>query len=327
MIVDAHLHVVPREILRDAAPAEEWRPRVWWEDGTQLAQVGDGRALRSMVREAVDAGRILAEQDAAGVEAIVASPWVSLIGPELPEEAAAIQNDALAALAAAHPGRIRALGTVPLHDPPRAADELRSLMRRPGVVGVEVPTSVHGRFLGDDALRPFWAAAEETRALVFVHPSTGGLGIGALAEFHLWNTVGNPVETTIAAAHLVFNGVLEEHPGLRILLAHGGGALPALRGRLRHAWQHLAHARKRLGSSPDDSLARFLYDTVVHDVGVLQELVRFAGAENVLLGSDYPFDMGSERPAELVRSAGLAGAEEAAILGGNAERLFGGGRE
>jgi aminocarboxymuconate-semialdehyde decarboxylase len=322
VIVDAHLHLVVPEILREAAPEEEWRPRVWWEDGTQLARVGDGPPLRSMVREAVDVQRVLAEQDASGVEAVVASPWVSLIGPNMPEEATGIQNDALAGVAAAHPRRITALGAVPLHDPPRAADELRELMRRPGVAGVEVPTSVGGRFLGDDALRPFWAAAEETRALVFVHPSTRGLGVSALDDFHLWNTVGNPLETTIAAAHLVFNGVLEEHPGLRILLAHGGGAVLALRGRLRHAWERLPHARARLGSSPDDSLGRFLYDTVVHDVDVLRTLVATVGAENVLLGSDYPFDMGSERPAELVRAAGLPPGEEAAILGGNAERLM-----
>ena len=133
----------------------------------------------------------------------------------------------------------------------------------------------------------------------------------------MWNTVGNPLETTVTAAHMVGAGVLDEHPDLRVLLAHGGGALPALRGRLAH--EQAIHPP---GRDVRAAIARFLVDTVVHDVDVLRGLVEAFGADHVLLGADYPFDMGVERPAEIVRALGLAADDEAKILGGNALRLL-----
>ena len=199
------------------------------------------------------------------------------------------------------------------------ADALRAAMDL-GLAGVEVAARVDGAYLGDDRFAPFWAAAEETGALVFVHPSTRGFE--GPRDHYLWNTVGNPVETTIAAAHLVMAGVLERHPDLRVLLAHGGGAVLALRGRLRHAHEHLGAARTALRESVDDSLRRLYFDTVVFDPAVLRALVDFAGADHVLAGSDHPFDMGDPDPAATVRAADLDPAAEAAILGGNAERLL-----
>jgi aminocarboxymuconate-semialdehyde decarboxylase len=158
---------------------------------------------------------------------------------------------------------------------------------------------------------------------VFVHPTTRGFGIEALNDYYLWNTAGNPLETTITAAHLVMAGVLERHPDLRILLAHGGGAILALRGRLRHSHTFQPDARSRLTESPLDSIRRFYLDTVTHDQELLRAAISFAGADRVLLGSDYPFDMGLERPAEPVRELGLDPADEALVLGGNAVRLLG----
>ena len=131
------------------------------------------------------------------------------------------------------------------------------------------------------------------------------------------------METTVAGAHLVLAGVLERHPGLRVVLAHGGGALPALRGRLRHGWSAVAPAAARLREDPEASLRRLYYDTVVFDPDVLRELVAFAGADHVLLGTDYPFDMADARPAETVAAAGLRREAQAAVLGGNAARLLG----
>ena len=161
-------------------------------------------------------------------------------------------------------------------------------------------------------------AAEETGALVFVHPSTRGFA--GPDEHYLWNTVGNPVETTVAAAHMVTSGVMERHPDLKVLLAHGGGAVTTLRGRLRHASQHLAAAPN---VDVEASLRRFYYDTVTHDPAVLRALVDFAGHERVLAGSDHPFDMADPDPAETVRASGVSLTAAAAILGGNAEVLLG----
>jgi aminocarboxymuconate-semialdehyde decarboxylase len=221
----------------------------------------------------------------------------------------------------ARPERLAALGAVPLQEPDPAAGELERLMARGGLAGVEVAASVRGVYLGDDRFEPFWAAAERNGALVFVHPTTRGFDVPALGDYYLWNSVGNPFETTIAAAHMVMAGVLERHPGLRVLLAHGGGALLALRGRLRHAHSFQPQARARLGEPPEESIRRFHFDTVTHDPELLRALIAFAGPERVLLGTDHPFDMGDPGAVAMVRDLGLAPEAEAAVLAGNAERL------
>jgi aminocarboxymuconate-semialdehyde decarboxylase len=141
-------------------------------------------------------------------------------------------------------------------------------------------------------------------------------------EYYLWNAVGNPVETAVTAAHMVLSGVMQKYPKLKVLLAHGGGAILSLRGRLRHAVSFQPQARARLTESVDDSLRRFYYDTVTHDVELLQGLVEYVGPEHVLLGSDYPFDMGVEYPTQIVEELNLNAEDKSLILGGNAERLF-----
>jgi aminocarboxymuconate-semialdehyde decarboxylase len=320
MRIDVHAHVIVPEVTR-----EPWGPRVRWEDGTQVVELG-GREIRSAVRDFVDVDAILAAQEAAGIDHVVLCPWVNLLGYEAAAdeglERCRIQNEGLCALRAAHRERVSVLGTVPLQDPGAAAAELEALMDS-GFAGVEIAASVNGLPLGDDRFAPFWAAAEATRALVFIHPTTRGFTGGAFDDYYLWNLVGNPTETTVAAAHLVLAGVLERHPGLQVLLAHGGAALPALRGRIRHGWSAVAPARAKLREDPEASLRRLYYDTVVFDPDVLRELVAFAGADHVLLGSDYPFDMADARPADTVAAAGLRPADEAAVLGGNAARLLG----
>jgi aminocarboxymuconate-semialdehyde decarboxylase len=324
MPTDFHAHVIVPEITRDAAPSEGWRPRVYREDGAQVVEL-DGRPIRSAVGEFVDVERIVEAQESAGIERTVLCPWIPLLFYEAEPEAGLrrcrIQNDALAALVRAQPERLAALGAVPLQDPESAAGEVELLMDRGELVGVEVAASVRGDYLGDDRFEPFWAAAERSGALVFVHPTTRGFEVPALRDYYLWNSVGNPFETTIAAAHMVMAGVLERHPGLRVLLAHGGGALVALRGRLRHAHSFQPQARARLRDSPEGSIQRFHFDTVTHDPELLRALVEFAGPERVLLGTDYPFDMGDRHAVEMVRRLGLGPVAEAAILAGNAERL------
>ena len=294
-VVDAHAHVVVPGIGADVS----------WQDGVQVVVFG-GREIRSAVREFVDVERIVAEQDVAGVDLVVLCPWVNLLGRETQR-----QNEALAGMVGE---RIAALGTIDLEQP----DQLVELVRDGRLAGVEVPASVGGDYLGHERFRAFWAAAEETAALVFVHPTTRGFQLPVMDDHYLWNTVGNPLETTITAAHLVASGVLDDHPRLRVLLAHGGGALPALRGRLAHEQTFHPPGRDVLAA-----LRRFYVDTVVHDVEVLRGLVDFFGADRVLCGSDYPFDMGVERPAELVRALGLPPEQEEQILGGNALRLLG----
>jgi aminocarboxymuconate-semialdehyde decarboxylase len=312
MTVDVHAHVIVPEITGD----EPWRPRVYSDDaGAQVVEMGC-RQIRAAIAEFVDIDGILAAQDEAGVDRVLLCPWVPLLYYDAePDEGlsrARIQNDALAGLVGDHPERVAALGALPLQDPELAAAELHTLMDAGVLRGVEVAASVRGVFLGDDRFEPFWETAEETGALVFIHPTTRGFDSPAFQDYYLWNTVANPLETATTAAHMVVAGVMERHPELRVLLAHGGGALLAVRGRIRHAHGFQPQAGSRLREPPEDSIRRFHFDTLTHDEVLLRALIDYAGADHVLLGSDYPFDMGDARPVDTVRALGLAPEVEAA---------------
>ena len=326
MILDSHCHVIPAGMLTAAVP-EDWRPVLRRANGRPVVSFR-GRELTSVTSEFADVSVVLAQAATTGVTHLLISPWILLV-PVLapPTEAARIcrvQNESLAATAANYPdGRVRGLGAVPLQDPALAVAELEYLMTLPGMRGVEVPASVAGSYLGDDQFTPFWEAAAGLRAVVFVHPTTTGLGLSALDDHYLWNSVGNPVETAIAGAQLAVGGVLERCPDLIVLLAHGGGALLTLRGRLRRAFAVRPEARSDVTTGPDDLLRRLYFDSLTHDRDVLADLVAFAGADHVLLGSDRPFDMGSDKQLEEIRSLGLCPADEQLILGGNASRLLG----
>ena len=323
MIVDAHCHIIVPEITARSVP-ENWRPVLDTQDGRPSIRFR-GRPLTSVLSEFSDTGVMLDAAARTGVSHLLLSPWISLV----PVDAAAdearlvcqVQNESLARLVAGQPGRLSAVGAVPVQDPPLAARELPGLLAA-GLRGVEVPSSVGRRYLGDDFFLPFWEAAAATGALVFIHPTTRGLGIRALDDYYLWNSVGNPLETAITAAHLAMAGVLERFPRLQVLLAHGGGALPIVRGRLRRAYALRPEAAARITGGPDASLRRFYYDTVTHDADLLAGLVRYAGPEQILLGSDRPFDMGTDHPVDEVRGLDL-GPQTELILGGNAGRLLG----
>jgi aminocarboxymuconate-semialdehyde decarboxylase len=324
MVIDTHAHIIVPEITREAAPEEEWRPRVYWEEGKQIVDYA-GRQIRSALWDFVHIDPILEAQDEAGVDKILLAPWVTLLRYDAtPEEGlriSQIQNAGLSKIATQYPDRVSVLGTLPLQDPELAAGEIQKVMAMPGMKGIEIASSVNGTFLGDEQFKPFWAAAEESGALVFIHPTTRGFSAPVFNEFYMWNTVGNPLETTITAAHMINAGVMENHPNLKVLLAHGGGAILSLWGRLTHGHSFQPQAKSVLKETPEASLKRFYFDTVVHAPEVLRTLIDFAGVDHVMVGSDYPFDMGVARPGDIVRELGLPSSEEQQILSGNALRL------
>jgi len=322
-VIDAHVHVIVPELLRAAAPGEAWRPKVSRDDDGQVVELA-GRPIRSAVRPFVDADEILDSLRTGGIDGAVLSPWAPLlfydVEPQEGLERCRLQNGGLAALHEHRPDRIAVLGAVPLQDPALAAAELAAIMSDGRFAGVEVTASVNGRYLGDPRFEPFWDAAQECDALVFVHPTTRGFAAPVFEEHYLWNLVGNPMETTIAAAHLILSGTMERHPRLRVLLAHGGGALVALSGRLRHGQEHVAAAGPPPAQPADAMVRRFLFDTVTHDPRLLRTLVEAVGADRVLLGSDHPFDMADPDPVATIRAAGLGETAQRAVLGANAAR-------
>lgn len=321
MIVDVHAHIVPPEILATSASAEAWRPRrIDAPDAPYTLLEVAGRRVDWARHEIVDPDRIIANLQALGIDFAVLSPFVGLLRYAAPADeglaSSQVQNDGIADIARVRPDRVAGLGTVPLQDVPRAVRELERVMRL-GLKGVEIGANVNGAWPGERQFRPFWEACAALGAVVFIHP----LGMPTLRDYYLTNLVGNPMDTTIAAAHLVLSGTLEAYPDLRILLAHGGGVLPALRGRLDRG-SAVRPELKHLPRPPSEYLRRFYYDTITHDPTLLRELVAFAGPERVLLGSDYPFDMGTDDPRGDVRAAALGVEVEAQVTGGNAVELF-----
>jgi aminocarboxymuconate-semialdehyde decarboxylase len=206
--------------------------------------------------------------------------------------------------------------------PKQAADELRHAVRVLGLSGAQIGSNIAGRNLDDPELEPVWATAAEVGAFILVHPINVA-GMDRLGSYYLNNLIGNPLDTTIAAACLVFGGVLERHPSLKICLAHGGGFVPYQGGRFVHGWQVRDEPKKRLAKPPTDSLRRFYFDTIVHSAEVLEFLVGSAGSGRVLLGSDYPFDMGMPDGVLQVKNLSIPAADQAAILGGQARILLG----
>jgi aminocarboxymuconate-semialdehyde decarboxylase len=325
VILDCHCHVIPAGMLTDAVP-EDWRPALSQDEGRRVVSF-QGRRLTSITGEFCDVDLMLEQAAAADVSHLLLSPWILLVPvgaePALAARICRVQNESLAEATSRADGRVLGLGAVPLQDPASAVAELEYLMALPGMRGVEVPASVAGSYLGEERFAPFWNAAAECGAVVFVHPTTTGLGLPALDNHYLWNSIGNPVETAIVAAQLATNGVLARHRGLRVLLAHGGGALLGLRGRLRRAYAVRPEARADSATEPDELLRGLYYDSLTHDPAVLRDLVAFAGAGHVLLGSDRPFDMGADRPADDIAALGLSDADEQLMLSGSARALLG----
>lgn len=236
-------------------------------------------------------------------------------------EATRVLNDGLGEFASKRPDKYLALGSVPLADGNDAAKELERIMKL-GLKGVQVLTNVNGKELSDPAYAPFWAAAEKTGALVVIHPN--GFTHGErFRRFYFSNVIGNPLETTIALHYLIFDGVLERHPNLKILAVHGGGYLGAYPGRIDHAWGARSDCNADLPKPPTEYLKRVYVDTVVFTPHQLRALVETFGADHVLLGTDYPFDMADYDPVGHVTSAGLDAKTVEAICGGNAKRLLG----
>jgi aminocarboxymuconate-semialdehyde decarboxylase len=263
--------------------------------------------------------------DAAGIDMQVLSPspghycyWAE---EELAGEIARTVNDALCEVAAKNGRRMVALGTLPMQSPRLAVQELRRCVQELGMRGVEISTNVEGAELSDPRFEPILAAAEELGAVVFLHPAGFTQG-ERLTDFHLNNVIGNPLETTVAVSHLIFGGSLDRLPGLKLVLAHGGGTLASYTGRFDHAHhsrQDCAHCKH----PPSYYLQRMHFDSIVFDPAELQNLVGKFGAERILAGTDYPYDMAESDLLGFIDRVGLSPQDAASILGLNAAKLLG----
>jgi aminocarboxymuconate-semialdehyde decarboxylase len=270
--------------------------------------------------------RRIADMDRMGidVQAVSPSPRQTYYGadPDLGRAASRAINDFIADICGRYPDRFVGLGTVPLQAPELAIAELDRLRKSLGFRGIEIMTHVAGEDLSAERFRPIWARIEELGLLVFMH-SDGFTEAGRFRNHYFANVIGNPLDTTVAVHHLIFGGVLEDYPKLKLVLAHGGGYLPAYSGRIDHAASARPDTCTRIKDMPTAYLKRLYFDSLVYTSHQLEYLVEQYGADHILMGTDYPADMGEIDPIGFIEGTrGIDDAARRAILGGNAARLL-----
>ncbi len=267
--------------------------------------------------------------DEMGVDAQVITPAPGQCYYSVPAEigikAARIVNEGIADIARSRADRIpAAMGSVPLQaGGEAAAAELEHCVKHLGLKGVEVLAHVGGKELSDPTFEPFWAKVEELGAVVFIHPNSYPHP-QRFREHYFSNVIGNPLDTTMALHWLIFDGVLERYPDLKIIASHGGGYLPGYSGRIDHAWGARSDSRGSLPKPPSYYLKKIYLDTIVFTTHQLEAMVKLFGVDKILLGTDYPYDMGEYDPIGHIAACEiLSPSDVAAIAGGNAKRLFG----
>jgi len=326
LTVDCHGHMlVPAadELVRPHLPASQLDAVRYASPYTREVNVQQNKDRWD---DLIGLEKRLAEMDRMGVDVMVISP----VPPQfnyaadagLCAEASTIINDTLAKAAADRPDRLVAIGTVPLQDTDRAIAELDRCMGDLKMPGIEIGANVGQEELSAERLEPFWARAEELGATILLHPTA--FASERLSTYYFTNTIGNPLDTTVAAHHIIYDGVLERYPDLKIILSHGGAFVSHYAARMDHAWGARPDCRGKLKNPPTQSLRKLYFDTIVFSPAQLALLIEQFGVDRLMIGTDYPFDMGEYDPIEhVLQTPGLSAADQAAICGANAVRLFG----
>jgi aminocarboxymuconate-semialdehyde decarboxylase len=313
-IIDVHAHYLPPEAIPRHAIERSGAAVTLTFGNEQIGPVDASIVDFSLQLEALARGRIATR--------VLSLPPFALGDNFSGDESIAFcrdVNERLATISANSSGRFLAFATVPLRDPLRSVDVLREAVESHGLCGVEICSYAGALELDDASLEPFWTAAESLEVPVLVHPHKVA-GPERMALYYMRNLVGNPFETALAAARLVFGGVLARHPRIKIVLSHGGGAFPFIVGRLQHG----AHVRPESNCAlkPRDVLSRLYVDTVVFDPAILRALLTIVPASHALLGSDSPFSMSDGDPVSTVELAIQQGIDREAVLGGTARSLL-----
>lgn len=326
-VVDVHAHAMPLPILESLAD-DGLADLGGLDRGTVVLAPGvsgiaEGAPIPCPVGQ-YDVGSRLAAMDDSGVDvaAVSAPPFLSCttsVDESLVLDVVRASNEAVRDFVAQAADRLVGLATLPVGSE-HAREEAERCIADPGFAGFAIGTYGLGRELDDTVNEELWTYLAARRSFVLLHPSRVS-GPERLADFHLPQLLGYPAETALAVTRLLFGGVLERHD-LVLCVAHGGGCLPSVAGRLDLGWARKDVARTT-SVRPSELLRRLYFDTAVFDPTALRRLVEDAGARNVLLGTDAPFDLAEERPLDLVAAAGLSAGDEALVRGGNAERLLG----
>jgi aminocarboxymuconate-semialdehyde decarboxylase len=327
LTVDIHCHFMsPRavEFVRPhMGPASESAMRFASELTRQILVEQNARVMEPIS----GSERRLAEMDRMGVDIQVVSPgpqaYAYFLDPDLGRVAAGMVNDDLAEMVSRRPDRLKAMGTVPLQAPELAIAEMERCVREHDMRGIEISSHVNGKDLSRAGLERFFARAEELGVMIFLHP-LGTTNAERMVDHYFNNVIANPLEATMAVGHLIMDGVLDRHPRLKMCVAHGGGYISHYPGRSDHTFRARADGRVNIKKKPSDYLKKLYFDTVVFDHDQLRHLVARWGADHVIMGTDWPYDMAEPDPVRFVESCkGLTAKQKAQIHGLNAAKLLG----
>jgi aminocarboxymuconate-semialdehyde decarboxylase len=326
-VIDLHSHVATPacQALVEGLASPRMDPFAFYSGDDTKAY--NARHFAELVGKLTDPNERLEDMDRMGVDiqALSVAPpqYYYWADPGLGRRLARMQNDHVAALVSRHPDRFAGLATVPLQDVGAAIAELEHAVGQLGLRGVEICTNVNGLDLDDRRFRPFFAAVADLDVVVLLHPHGFTQG-ERLMDYYLTNVVGNPLESTLAVTRIIHGGVLEELPGLKLCVVHGGGYLPFYASRMDHAWEQRPEGRRHIPDRPPSAYLRQIYvDCLVYDEAHLGFLVQQMGINRVVVGTDYPYDMGYYDPVGLVeKTASLSADDRRKILGATAAALL-----
>ena len=327
--IDIHAHILPRHIaeLTNGGDWHGYTLRTGDSAGSVLTRQGkDAQVIPKLM---FTPEQRLADMDSLGVDVHVLSTWTRLYNYDLPtSDCLAIArdcNDSLGELVKQWPNRFMGIGTLPMQDVNAAITELERCMTQLGLKGAQINDHVNGSPMGEDEFLPFWKAVEEMGAVILFHQSEGDTVVQYRSNnYHLNNTIGNLADRTVTYASLVYGGVMDKHPDLKICLSHGGGYTAFGAGRLDRGWQVRSEARVTLNQPPSRYLSDFYYDCLTHSEDALRFLIDTVGVGQVVMGSDWPFDMGVDSPVEWLNGmSSLTQAEKDAIITTNLAELLG----
>ena len=326
--VDIHCHYFNPEIGVEVASLEPMRHEPSAIFANEITRKTNHEQMRDRAAKLSSIEVRLRDMDRMGIDIQAISPapfqyyyWAE---PRYGADLARRVNERIAGIVADHPDRFVGLGTVPLQNAELAVAELEHAVDTLGLRGIEICTNVNGLNLTDPSLglEKFFRRVQELGVVLFMHPN-GYTQADRLTEHYFNNVIGNPLESTVAVSSLIFDGVLERNPKLKIVVAHGGGYVGHYWARMDHAWRARPDCRTQIKRKPSSYLKKFYFDTITFDPDMLRHLITKWGADHVMLGTDYPYDMGETDPLGLIAQVSrLPRAEREAIEGGNAARLL-----
>ncbi|MFC5496275.1 amidohydrolase family protein [Caenimonas terrae] len=327
-VVDLHCHYLNPEVNAKTAKlnAAQYDPTVIFAD--ELTRETNVKQMKTRAPKLSGVTERLKDMDRMGVDiqAVCPAPYhfFYFTEPDYGAELAREVNEGIAKVVADTPDRFVGLGSVPLQDAQLAVRELDYAVKNLGLRGVEICTNVNGKNLTDPSLglEKFFARCEELGVVIFMHP-LGYTQADRLTHHYFNNVIGNPLDSTVAVSHLIFDGVMARHPKLKVVVAHGGGFIAHYWARMDHAWRARPDCRTVIKRKPSSYLEKFYFDTITFDPEMLKRLIDRYGADHVVLGTDYPYDMGEDDPLGLVAQVKrLPKADRDLIVGGNAARLL-----